>query len=170
MLDSENIGIIIPKHNIRQNASESVSKCVRGTETHEMTKHALEIEKCKPGFQQKVNKGPTRDIILLGLQKQKEMRENGTWKSTAEKFIKNPRIHKAVKRFCYECSGFSLQHATNCENTNCPLWLFRHGKTTPKAEELPIWQKAHKQWLQQTGEWKSCQGKPYTPDTACNAD
>ena len=88
-------------------------------------------------------------------QKRKELRENGLLRSPAEKFLEEPTIGRAVRRFCWECNGFSYSLANTCPNTNCPLWIFRHGKLNPIDDELPIWQDAHKRWLQKVGEWKA---------------
>lgn len=35
---------------------------------------------------------------------------------------------KAIKRHCYECSGYNRNEANNCELVECPLWPFRFGK------------------------------------------
>ena len=124
------------------------------TEPHETAQDAEKISLLKHGsIDNDVNE--SLNTRLIGArQKMKELRESGNHKSTAERFIDNPRIHRAVRRFCWECNGFSPYHASNCENTNCALWLFRHGKTIVRDEELPVWQDAHKRWLQKVGEWK----------------
>lgn len=134
----------------RETASENGRKDATGIRTLGMAKVARENENEIKDTSLKEK----RDRMQRAISKRKELLESGEIRSTAEKFLDEPTICRAVRRFCYECNGFSNLHATNCENTNCALWLFRHGKIVPKAEELSVWQKAHKRWLQSAGELK----------------
>jgi hypothetical protein len=140
-------------HN-RETASKIDVKSSLGIETHETTKVARENENNRSQRLNSENKRDMSELSKLANARREELLANGQLRSSAEKFLDEPRMHRAVRRFCYECNGFSNQHATNCENTNCALWLFRHGKTIPREEELPVWQKAHKRWLQSAGELK----------------
>lgn len=100
----------------------------------------------------KANKGASRDR-MLELQKQKaELRAAGLMRSPLEKFIDDPRPLRAIRRFCYECNGYSLAAATNCENSNCPLWLFRRGSSIIQDAELPKWRRAYAAWMKAAGE------------------
>lgn len=76
--------------------------------------------------------------------RQKELREAGVLNRTpVEKFIDRPRLGRAVKMFCYECNGYSRAQANTCPDQSCPLWLFRKGKSSPDANEVPGWQQAY---------------------------
>lgn len=139
---------------IHETESENVAKGVPGTGTLGTAKVAGENLLSGSGADEKDNNSSVHDALFAARQIKKELLDKGELKSTAERFIENPRIHRAVRRFCYECNGFSRHHATNCESSNCALWLFRHGRTIPREEELPVWRKAHKRWLQSAGELK----------------
>ena len=141
-------------HHIQETESENASKGVLGTGTLGKAKVARENEVPLNDKEEKANERGMSDWQKLGIEKIKELQANGELRSSVEKFLDEPTIGRAVRRFCYECNGFSNQHATNCETTNCALWLFRHGKIAAKEEELPTWQKAHKRWLQSSGELK----------------
>ncbi len=39
---------------------------------------------------------------------------------------------KAIRRKCFECSGFSVREIKNCPVKACPLYPFRFGKNPPK--------------------------------------
>lgn len=69
-----------------------------------------------------------------------------------QKFLDDPRPLRAIRRFCYECNGFNNADATNCQNRDCALWLFRRGSSVIKGGELEIWQAKHKAWLERCGE------------------
>lgn len=94
--------------------------------------------------------------------RQKELREQGIVvnRDPNQKFIDNPRPMRAIRRFCWECNGYSLSEATKCQNTNCELWLFRFGKSNPKEDELPAWRNAYAKHLKVVGEWKSADDDP----------
>lgn len=55
--------------------------------------------------------------------------------------------------FCYECNGYSRSGANNCENADCPLWLFRRGKHSPDEKELEIWRKNYTAHMTAAGEF-----------------
>ena len=139
---------------IHETESENTAKGVPGIRTLGKAKVAGENEFPLNDKGEKTNERGMSDWQKLGIEKIKELQANGELRSSVEKFLDEPTIGRAVRRFCYECNGFSLHHATSCESTNCALWLFRHGKTIPREEELPVWRKAHKRWLQSTGELK----------------
>ena len=139
---------------IHETESENGAKGVPGIGTPETVKVAGENAEPEKNPETKAKAIDIPESFRLAQARNKELRENGELRSPAEKFLDEPTIGRAVRRFCYECNGFSNQHATNCESTNCALWLFRHGKITANEDELPIWQKAHKRWLQSAGELK----------------
>jgi hypothetical protein len=139
---------------IHETESENAAKGVPGTGTLGTAKVARENEIPLNNKGEKAKEPGMSDWQKLGIEKIKELQANGELRSSAEKFLDEPTIGRAVRRFCYECNGFSNQHATNCESSNCALWLFRHGKITANEDELPVWQKAHKRWLQSAGELK----------------
>lgn len=39
----------------------------------------------------------------------------------------------AIRKYCYECSGFNHAEVTRCELDDCPLWPFRKGKEAPNG-------------------------------------
>jgi len=46
---------------------------------------------------------------------------------------------KAIREYCYECSGWSLNERRNCEHTDCPLYPYRLGKRPKeKPEYTPV--------------------------------
>ena len=81
-----------------------------------------------------------------------ELRAAGLMRSPLEKFLDDPRPLRAIRRFCYECNGFSLAAATNCETSTCPLWLFRRGSGVIVHDELPTWKTSYSRWMKQAGE------------------
>lgn len=92
--------------------------------------------------------------------RQKELREAGVNNRTPiEKFIDRPRLGRAVKMFCYECNGYSRSQANTCPNQSCPLWLFRKGKSTPTADEVPSWQREYANHMKNADELN----KTFTP-------
>lgn len=84
--------------------------------------------------------------------KQAELRAAGLLKTPLERFLDNPRPLRAIRRFCYECNGYSHAAATNCENSNCALWLFRRGSSVITPEELPTWRGNYAAWMESAGE------------------
>ena len=90
----------------------------------------------------------------------KELREAGiVTRTPAEKFIDRPRLGRAVKMFCYECNGYSRAQANTSPDQSCPLWLFRKGKSTPSADEVPGWQQQYANHMKDVGELD----KAYSP-------
>ena len=81
-----------------------------------------------------------------------ELRAAGLMRTPLEKFLDDPRPLRAIRRFCYECNGYSHPAATNCENASCPLWLFRRGSSIIREAELPKWRKAYREWMKAAGE------------------
>ena len=85
-----------------------------------------------------------------------EMRAAGIPNKTpAEKFLEDPRPLRAIRRQCYECNGYSTYWATNCENRDCPLWLFRRGTGVIHEGELEIWRKYYTRHMKRVGELKA---------------
>jgi hypothetical protein len=154
MHPQENIDLFDYPQKIQSGTSKIDKKDVSGIGTPETVKVAGENVGLEKDLETKTKEQGMSDWQKLGIEKIKELQANGELRSPAEKFLDEPTIGRAVRRFCYECNGFSHQHATNCESTNCALWLFRHGKITATEDELPVWQKAHKRWLQSAGELK----------------
>jgi len=35
---------------------------------------------------------------------------------------------KMIKRFCIECMGFNTHDVISCQNRECQLWGYRHGR------------------------------------------
>jgi len=35
------------------------------------------------------------------------------------------RLKRAIKKYCYECSGDSKTEAERCKLKECPLWQYR---------------------------------------------
>lgn len=98
------------------------------------------------------NKPSMRELSALAMQKLAELRANGQLKTPLQKFIADPRPLRAIRRFCYECNGFSQSEATNCTTKNCPLWLFRRGSSIIHPEKLRPWQHAYGQWMNMANE------------------
>lgn len=42
----------------------------------------------------------------------------------------------AIKRFCLECNGFNRLAINNCDDTGCPLYLFRNEKTYSASKDF----------------------------------
>jgi len=40
---------------------------------------------------------------------------------------------KAIKKFCYDCTGGSIKERKLCEITDCPLYPFRLGKNPNRS-------------------------------------
>jgi hypothetical protein len=93
--------------------------------------------------------------IQLAQQKMQQMREAGIMpvRNPVKRFVENPKIGRAVKMFCYECNGYSRSAANNCENSDCPLWLFRRGKHSPDENELERWRENYTAHMTAAGEF-----------------
>jgi len=48
--------------------------------------------------------------------------------------ITNPQ--KAIKQFCYECSGESWAEVKRCTSVSCPLFDFRFGKNPFRQKRI----------------------------------
>ena len=35
------------------------------------------------------------------------------------------KIKRAVKKYCYECSGYNKTEVERCKIKDCPLWAYR---------------------------------------------
>jgi len=40
---------------------------------------------------------------------------------------------KAIKKFCYECTGGSVKGRSSCEITDCPLYPYRLGSNPNRS-------------------------------------
>lgn len=90
--------------------------------------------------------------------KRAELRAAGLMRTPLEKFLDDPRPLRAVRRFCYECQGYSAQAATACPVKTCPLWLFRRGSGVIREEELAPWREAYRAWMERVGELATDEG------------
>lgn len=87
-----------------------------------------------------------------------ELRAAGLMRTPLEKFLDDPRPLRAIRRFCYECQGYSAPAATACPVKTCPLWLFRRGSGVIREEELAPWRKAYRAWMERVGELATDEG------------
>lgn len=103
--------------------------------------------------------------IQIAIQKQKELRDAGLLviQNPVQKFIDTPRIGRAVRMFCYECSGYNRPLANSCPNYDCPLWIFRKGKYSPDPKELPKWKKHYSHHMKEVGELNNKSSAPDEP-------
>jgi hypothetical protein len=44
------------------------------------------------------------------------------------------KIYKAIRTYCVDCSGGSTTEVKNCPLKNCPLYLYRLGRSGIKKE------------------------------------
>ena len=92
------------------------------------------------------------DALKKAIEKRKQMLENGERFATPlEKFLENPSMTKAVKMFCYECSGYSKNLANTCNNTDCALWLFKKGNIIDE-NALKVWRKSYMEHMKLANE------------------
>ena len=61
------------------------------------------------------------------------MRRNGIFPSQQSKFQSHPTPLRAIRLFCLQCQANSRKAVKQCQDTSCPLWLFRT-KNTAKSQ------------------------------------
>lgn len=45
---------------------------------------------------------------------------------------------EAIRVFCVECQGGSFQAVTDCVDSQCPFFLYRHGVSLAKGQHSPV--------------------------------
>lgn len=129
-----------------------------GTITLPAPQVAPEIAGAGKSTEAKASKGASRDRMLELHKQQAELRAAGLMRTPLEKFLDDPRPLRAVRRFCYECQGYSAPAATACPVKTCPLWLFRRGSGVIREEEFAPWREAYRAWMERVGELATDEG------------
>lgn len=138
-----------------------------GTITLPAPQVAPEIAGAGKSTETKASKGASRDRMLELHKQQAELRAAGLMRTPLEKFLDDPRPLRALRRFCYECQGYSASAATACPVKTCPLWLFRRGSGVIREEELAPWREAYRAWMERVGELATDEGgDPAEAETA----
>ena len=129
-----------------------------GTITLPVPQVAPEINNDQQSRYKKANPLTMSERSALAQVKLAELRAAGLMRTPLEKFLDDPRPLRAIRRFCYECQGYSATAATACPVKTCPLWLFRRGSGVIREEELAPWRKAYRAWMERVGELATDEG------------
>lgn len=99
----------------------------------------------------------TEKAQIRGMERLKEMREAGelVFKTPAQKLVENPTALRAIRLFCFECSGFNANLAKTCDNKKCALYLFRKGRTTFDEADKSSWAKEYEKWMRYCEEFEN---------------
>ncbi len=49
--------------------------------------------------------------------------------------VRKSDLWKAIKTYCFQCSGESQKEQEDCEMDTCPLWRYRLGAKLPCKKE-----------------------------------
>lgn len=129
-----------------------------GTITLPAPQVAPEIAIAQQRKDKKANPLTLSERLALANAKTAELRAAGLMRTPLEKFLDDPRPLRALRRFCYECQGYSASAATACPVKTCPLWLFRRGSGVIREEELAPWREAYRAWMERVGELATDEG------------